>query len=75
MELEHVNNTVVAFWPVLGSVLFFVVWLVRLESKVLALENEKTTLYQQLKSVQDTLAIIATSLARLEGRLESRLPE
>lgn len=75
MELEHVNNTVIAFWPVLGSILFFVVWLVRLESKVLALENEKATLNQQLKSVQDTLAIIATSLARLEGRLESRLPE
>jgi hypothetical protein len=68
--IDSINNSVTAFWPVLGSVLFFVVWLVRLEAKVLSLENDKTSMNVKLDALQVTLTSIATSLARLEGRLE-----
>lgn len=70
-----------SLWPVVLSLVFVLVWLVRLESKVLYLEkahddevkNKQALddqIWAKLDEVQKSLSKITESLARLEGRLD-----
>lgn len=71
------------FWPIIIACVVFIVWLIRLESKVLYLENdhkkeveakmlEQDKIWEKLNELQTTLTNILQSLARLEGKLEGR---
>lgn len=55
-------------WQVLLGGVFFMVWLIRLEAKVLYLEKD----WQKLDAMQVKLQEIAEALARLEGKLEHK---
>jgi chromosome segregation ATPase len=59
-------------WPVFFSVLMCIVWLIRLEAKVVYLERESEEHWHKMDEVQKKLDSIAESLARLEGKLESK---
>ena len=61
---------VAVFWPVIGTSFAFVVWLIRLEAKVLNLESDGRNKWEKLDRMQNKLDEIAESLARLEGRLD-----
>ena len=52
------------------SVLIGLVWLVRLEAKVLYLERDREFHWNKIDMMQLKLQEIAESLARLEGKLE-----
>ena len=67
MQIDSIINNL---WPVFSGFVFFVAWLVRLEAKVLNLENDKNSMGSRLSDMQKTLMDISNSLARLEGRLE-----
>lgn len=68
-------------WPVILSLVFVLVWLVRIEAKVMYLEkahddevkNKQALddqIWAKLDEVQKSLSKITESLARLEGRLD-----
>lgn len=68
-------------WPVILSLVFVLVWLVRIEAKVMYLEkahedevkNKQALddqIWAKLDEVQKSLSRITESLARLEGRLD-----
>jgi hypothetical protein len=70
-----------SLWPIVLSLVFVLVWLVRIESKVLYLEkahddevkNKQALddqIWEKLDEVQKSLSKITESLARLEGRLD-----
>lgn len=66
-------------WPLILSAVFVIIWLIRLEAKVLylekqnehRLENDKM-IWEKFEALQSTLTTILQSLARLEGKLEGR---
>ena len=60
---------------IISGFIMTIVWLVRLEAKVLSIEADKNSLTMKLDAVQTTLTTISNSLARLEGRLEGKLHE
>jgi hypothetical protein len=66
--MQAINN----FWPVLLSLLGVVVWLIRLESKVLFLEEDKKDKWEKIDKIQEKLERISESLSRLEGKIEVR---
>ena len=59
-------------WPLVASIGFSLIWLIRLEAKVLYLEKDREDHWQKIDAMQDKLQEIAQSLARLEGKLENR---
>ena len=65
------NTIVETYWPLAVSLFFTIVWLVRLEAKVLYLEKQEGEHWDKLDAMQRKLDKIAESLARLEGKLES----
>lgn len=71
--MDSFNNAVIAYWPIAASFMVGVVWLVRLEAKVLVLESEKTSMSVKLDALQVTLTAISVSLARLEGKIEGSM--
>ena len=66
--LSNIGN----FWPVALSFVFLLVWLIRLESKVLYLETDRANHWVKLDAMQVKLQEIAESLARLEGKFQSK---
>lgn len=65
--------TIIAeIWPIVACFLAGLVWLIRLEAKVLYLEKDNEDHWNKLDEVQKKLDGIAESLARLEGKLETR---
>ncbi len=63
------------------SVIFFIIWLVRLEAKLLYLEKEfavsltmdqqrEKAIWNKFDTMQETLNQILQKLSRLEGKLE-----
>jgi hypothetical protein len=76
------TTTIGEIWPVLVSTILVIVWLIRLESKVLYLEKDNISrsekdkmIWEKFNELQTTLTGILQSLARLEGRLESKNDE
>ena len=74
MDVLKFLNT---YWLIIGSIFCGFAWLIRLESKILNLENNISKnhdsykeLWLKINDIQISLNAIATSLARLEGRLE-----
>ncbi len=65
-------DTIAGVWPIFLSFLFSLVWLIRLEAKVLYLEKAQYEHWSKLDAMQNKLQEIAESLARLEGKLESK---
>lgn len=74
--MEHI----IELWPVLIVIVTVIIWLVRLESKVIYLESVKTDLQLTIKSMTfehdelknkmyDQLSIIKETLVRLETTL------
>lgn len=59
-------------WPVILSAMFFMIWLIRLESKVLYLERDRNEHWNKIDAMQTKLQEIAEALARLEGKLETK---
>ena len=59
-------------WPMFLSFGLGLIWLIRLEAKVLQLETEHNTVNNKLDSMQNKLIEIGESLARLEGKLEGK---
>jgi hypothetical protein len=66
-------------WEIIITLALGLVWLVRLEAKVLYLEKDRKldlerqeSLWNKLDSMQVTLTTILTSLAKLEGKMEVR---
>lgn len=57
---------------ILGSFVFSVAWLVRLESKVLYLEKHEEIYWGKLDKMQEKLDQISEILARLVGRSETK---
>lgn len=49
-----------------------IVWMVRLESKVLYLEKSDKSHWEKLDDMKKKLEQISESLARLEGKLETK---
>lgn len=79
-----VNATVTAWWPVLIGGLFVIVWLVRLEAKVLNLASNKKEVSEKIEAnkkelsdkfdkMHDTLFTISNQFSKLEGRIDSVL--
>lgn len=68
MIAELISN----LWPVFLSFGFGLIWLIRLEAKVLQLETEHNAVNNKLDSMQNKLIEIGESLARLEGKLEGK---
>lgn len=60
----------VDLWPVILSFSFSIIWLIRLEAKVLYLEKDREEHWSKLDAMQDKLQEIAEALARMEGKLE-----
>ena len=60
-----------ALWPVFGGLIAFVMWLVRLEAKVMYLEKDKKVIWSKLDEIQKCMTLILTSLAKIEGKLEN----
>lgn len=67
----EVAKFIAELWPIFLSVLFCVIWLIRLEAKVLYLEKDNDEHWKKLDDVQMKLDSIAESLARLEGKLSN----
>lgn len=61
-----------AMWPILIGVMFGVIWLVRLEAKVLYLEREKKMVWIKLDAIQVTLTEVLISLGKIQGKLETK---
>lgn len=59
-------------WPVVLSIIVFFIWLIRLEAKVLYLERDRNEHWNKIDAMQNKLQEIAESLARLEGKLETK---
>lgn len=55
-----------------GGFIFSIIWLVRLESKVLYLEKSTDAHWKKLDEFNDKLDSISQSLARMEGKLENK---
>jgi hypothetical protein len=78
-ESELMLSNISEIWPLVLSAVFVIIWLIRLEAKVLylekqnehRLENDKM-IWDKFEAVQSTLTNILQSLARLEGKLEGR---
>lgn len=66
-------NSIVSLWPVFVSMLFLVVWLVRLEGKGSVNEDKIKELKTKLENVDsETLKILSDIRERL-GRIEGQL--
>lgn len=48
------------------------VWVIRLEAKVLYLEADKEKHWTKIDIIQEKLSEIAEALARMEGRLDNK---
>lgn len=57
------------WFPIAGA-LMTMVWLVRLEAKILYLEKDHDLVARKIDAVQDVLNSVQQALARIEGRLE-----
>lgn len=65
------------YWHILSASVLVIIWLVRLEAKVLSLDKSQSRLETVQASqaaehskVVDQLSLINASLSRIEGRLE-----
>jgi hypothetical protein len=79
LAMEMNAHALAELWPVLLSIVFLIVWLIRLEAKVLYLEKEHEMrlendkeIWNKFDNMQKLLSQIMQSLARLEGKLEGR---
>ena len=64
-------GTMVFSWEMLTTMGVIVVWLVRLEAKVLYLEQDRKDHWEKIDRMQTKLNEIAELLARLEGKFEN----
>ena len=80
------DKSILDFWPFIISIVAVIVWLTRLEAKVLYLENLKKDLeitiramaveHDELKTkMYDQLSVIQKTLTRLETILSMKLKE
>lgn len=74
-------NVLTAVWPVLLSLIFVIVWCIRLESKVLYLEKDlenhklaatdaNKVIWSKWDTLQATLNQVLQAVGELKGRLE-----
>lgn len=67
----EIARLIAELWPVFAGILFCVIWLIRLEAKVLYLEQDKDDHWKTLEEMQRKMDLIASSLARIEGKLSN----
>ena len=72
-----------SFWPIILSLVFVIIWLVRLEAKVLFLDRSheefmknnkemEKEIREKLDEIKESVGKISESLARFEGRFEGK---
>lgn len=74
MELKNVVD-IFQLWPILGGIITFIIWNVRLESKVSILERDHNILsrkHEELEAkILEDLSTIKQAVARIEGKLDA----
>ena len=75
-------NFINQYWLIFGAIFGSTIWFIRLEATVMNLKtridmhgDSYKELWSKINEIQSSLASIATSLARLEGRLEGNKNE
>jgi hypothetical protein len=66
--MQQVNE----YWSLILAGICFLVWFIRLEAKVLNLENNRSEHWEKIDRMQTKLNEIAEALARLEGWLDNK---
>ena len=69
LQNTNIDIDVVA---VIGAFLCGIIWMVRLEAKVLYLEKSNENHWEKLDDMQSKLEQISESLARLEGQFKQK---